>query len=264
MTPALAMLRTMQKYRRRVVASAGVELRKRYAGGVLGGLWMVIYPMLMLAAYVFAYVVVMRIETPGLTRGQSLVFIFCGLVPYIGISESMNGCILSIKQNLHFVRNAFLPVELLPARAVLMAMVTQAVATTVLVLMTFGFAQPRWALLALPLAMTLQFLVVLGVGWILAIMALVLPDISYLVNLGLLLLMFVSPIGFRPEMVPSSLQFVIALNPTAHVIGVYRAACLGIGSLTVSLAALAIAAAISVVVGGSLFDRLRDGLLADE
>ena len=53
-------------------------------------------------------------------------------------------------------------------------------------------------------------------------MTLLLPDVSYFVNLTLLFLMFVSPIGFKPEMVPEGLRFVVYLNPIHYLIEAYR------------------------------------------
>ena len=41
-----------------------------------------------------------------------------------------------------------------------------------------------------------------GFTWILSSMTVALPDVTYFVNLFVFLLMFMSPIGFKPEMVP--------------------------------------------------------------
>jgi lipopolysaccharide transport system permease protein len=35
--------------------------------------------------------------------------------------------------------------------------------------------------------------------------------------------MFISPIGFKPDMVPPALQFVIWMNPVTYLIEMYRA-----------------------------------------
>ena len=49
-----------------------------------------------------------------------------------------------------------------------------------------------------------------------------LPDVSYFVNFATMFLMFVSPIGFKPEMVPAHFRFMIYLNPVHYMVQLYR------------------------------------------
>ena len=51
-----------------------------------------------------------------------MLYVFAGLVPFLGTIEAINGAALSIKANMHLVKNVMLPIELVPVRTVLVAM----------------------------------------------------------------------------------------------------------------------------------------------
>ena len=49
-----------------------------------------------------------------------------------------------------------------------------------------------------------------------------LPDITYFINLFVFLLMFLSPIGFKPDMLPSKFAWVLYANPIYYMTEMYR------------------------------------------
>src|SRR5437867_8229200 len=132
-----AMLQIMLRDRRLLAAITRVELAKRHAGSVLGMSWVVLQPALLLSVYLFIYLVVFKIRFPGFSRFDYVLYVFCGLVPYLGFMEALTTGALSIKQNMHLVKNVMLPIELIPVRTVLVGMASQFVSIgLVLVLLT--------------------------------------------------------------------------------------------------------------------------------
>ncbi len=205
-----------------LVATTWVELIKRYSGSVLGKLWLVLYPSLFLCIYLFLFLVIFQVRFPGYSQLDYVVYVFCGLVPYIGFMEALNSGCVSVKQNIHLIRNVLFPIELVPVRAVLIAFVTQSVALGVLFVLLAINGSLSIHILWLPLVMVGQLLFTVGVVWFLSALAVGLPDVSYFTNLLGLFLMFVSPIGFKPEMVPSGFEFMLYLNPIYYLIEMYR------------------------------------------
>src|SRR5260370_23455236 len=65
------------------------ELVARYAGSVLGVGWALLTPLVMMAIYAVVYLVIFRVQVPGLTPGQYVLFIFAGLVPFLMTSEAL-------------------------------------------------------------------------------------------------------------------------------------------------------------------------------
>ena len=216
------MVRTLTRNARLLVAITRVELSKKYAGSVLGASWIILQPALLLSVYLFVYLVVFKMRFPGLSRLDYVLYVFCGLVPYLGTIEAITLGAVSIKQNIHLVKNVMLPIELVPVRAVLVASATQAVGLLVVILLSALNGTLTLHVLWLPVIWALQILMLFGVVWILSSVAVGLPDISYFINLFLFLLMWVSPIGFTVDMVPANLAGVLYLNPVYYLLDVYR------------------------------------------
>jgi lipopolysaccharide transport system permease protein len=249
---------------RRLLASiTRVELAKRHAGSILGLTWVVLQPVLLLSVYLFVYLVVMRIRFPGYSRFDYVLYVFCGLVPYLGFMEALTSGTTSIKQNIHLVKNVMLPIELIPVRSVLVGMVGQFVSLgIVLVLIAFsGSLTPRIVLL--PLAVLLQVMWLIGLTWILSSVAVVLPDITYFLNLFIFLLMFVSPIGFRTDMVPDRLRFTLYLNPVFYLTQVFRATLLATEHASVKVWIVYAAMSLGTFAIGSVFFRAFKDVLVD-
>ena len=194
----------MLRYRRILIATTKVEISKRYAGSALGLIWVGLYPLLLLGVYLFVYLVVFKMRFPGYSETDYVLYVFAGLVPYIGLSEAIQAGTQSIKQNIHLVKNVMLPIEIVPMRAVAAALVGQ----TVLLILVAGFAAMNGSLssfiILLPLVLALQFLFLLGIVFVLSAVALVVQDTTHFVNLSIMLMMFLSPIGFRADMLPKS------------------------------------------------------------
>jgi lipopolysaccharide transport system permease protein len=130
------MIRTLAHNARLLVAITRVELSKRYAGSVLGMSWLVLQPALYLSVYLFVYLVLFKGQFVGYTRLGYVLYVFCGLVPYLGTIDAISLGAVSIKQNIHLVKNVMLPIELVPVRAVLVASASQAVGLAVVILLS--------------------------------------------------------------------------------------------------------------------------------
>ena len=201
------MMDTIVRYRKILAAVTNIEIAKRYSGFAFGKIWVVLYPALLLGNYLFVYLVIFRMRFPDYSQFDYVLYVFCGLIPFLAISETLaTGCLV-LKQNLHLVKNVMLPIELIPVRSVLVSMVAQLASMGILLIMLGFHGNLTFHVLWLPFILVLQFFMLLGMLLILSLLALLIPDVSYFVNLLLLFLMFVSPIGFKPEMVPEKLRF---------------------------------------------------------
>lgn len=259
---ASAMTATLLENAKLLAAITRVELSKKYAGSVLGPVWLVLQPALLLSVYLFVYLVVFKVRFPGFSQLDYVLHVFAALVPFLGVIEGVNGAVLSIKANMHLVKNVMLPIELVPARTVLVAMAGESLALGLVIVLCAGSGVLSPYVLALPLALLLQGVALVGLAWILSGVGVALPDTSYIVNLFMFLLMFVSPIAFEPSMVPEGLRFVVYGNPVYYMIEIFRD-CL-IAGRDIDPRVWAIQAAISVtlyVVGAAFFRQFKNVLV---
>jgi len=260
---ALELLRTMTRYRRILAAVTRVEFAKRYAGSAFGMTWVVLYPLLLLGIYLFVYLVVFKMRFPGYSEMDYVLYVFAGLIPYMGFMESLTAGAVSIKQNIHLVRNVMLPIELVPVRTVAVALASEVVALLLILVLAAANGTLSLNVVWLPAVIALQVLFMLGLVLIVAALAVALPDISYFVNLSVLLLMFVSPIGFKPDMVPASFWPMIYLNPIYYMVDAFRMSLLQTQPMNMPVLGTFVVMSVGTFAVGAAFFRRFKGVLVD-
>jgi len=218
----LGIVRLLLQYRNTLSAVTRVELAKKYSGSVFGKVWITLYPILLLSIYLFVYMIVFKMQLAGSTRLGYVIYVFAGLIPYIGFMEAVTSGCTSLKQNMHLIKNVMLPIELIPARYVFVAMVGEFVGLIMLLVLIAANGGLSLRLFMIPLALGLQTIMLIGLVLVLAPLGVLLPDLAYFVNLAVLLLIFISPIGFTLEAVPSAFSFLIYLNPLFYMIDGFR------------------------------------------
>jgi lipopolysaccharide transport system permease protein len=257
------MVGIIYRYRRLLASITRVELAKRHAGSLLGMSWVVLQPALLLSVYLFVYMVVLRMRFENFSHFEYVLYVFCGLVPYLGFMEALTTGAVSIKQNIHLVKNVMLPIELIPVRTVIVGMASQFVSIGIVLLLVTAAGSLSWHVLWLPVVVVLQVMWLVGLTWILSSITVALPDITYFVNLFVFLLMFVSPIGFRPDMVPKNLMWTLYANPIYYMTEMYRDSMLNGRWPAVSVAAAYVVMCVATfAIGSAFFERFK-GVLTD-
>ncbi len=251
------------KYHRILWTTTIIEFDRRYAGSLFGKIWIFLHPLLLLSIYLFVYMVIFRMKFPGYSQLNYVLFIFCGLTPYIGFSEALTTGCLSVKTNIHLVKNVMFPIELIPVRTVLVSMVSQVISMGIVLILSVFEGLPSLHLMWLPAIFFLQVLFLVGLVWILACLAIALPDVSYFVNLFVLFLMFVSPIGYKPDMVPIALKLVLYCNPIFYMTEMYRASMLYGEFPNLIIALIYLIISVGAFGFGGLFFRKFKGVMVD-
>jgi lipopolysaccharide transport system permease protein len=241
-----ALVSNQWRFKRVLYASTKAELRKRYAGTLLGSLWPVLYPLLFLGAYLFVGTVVGGVRYPGTGRFDYVLFLFGGLVPFLYFMDTLTTSGAVIKQNIQLVKSVILPVDLIITRTVFVGLVGHLVGLALLVALGAANGSLTWRVWLLPIVVAIQLVWLVGIAWFVAPLGLMVPDVSHLVSLGSILLMFVSPIAFKPDSVPARFRVLLALNPITYMVDAYRWITIGPSAASVNavfvFAALATAA----------------------
>lgn len=260
---SIKMLNILYRYRHLLVSITRVEVTKRHAGSVLGMAWVVLQPALLLSVYLFVFMVVFQMRFQGFSQFEYVLYVFCGLVPYLGFMEALTTGALSIKQNIHLVKNVMLPIELIPVRSVLVGMTSQFVCIGLVLALVVAGNALSWRVVLLPAVVILQLMWLVGLTWIVSSLTVALPDMSYFVNLAVFLLSYLSPIGYKPEMVPPGFGFIIYLNPIYYLTEMYRGSILSgqwpSSQVTVIYVVMCL---VTFAMGAAFFERFK-GVLTD-
>lgn len=219
----------LTRYRQLTWEMTRREISERYAGQMLGSVWAIGHPVLLMGLYVFifAYVFPTRL---GLTEDMPrsfVVYILAGLIPWITFADAMNKSTVVVIGNASLVKQVAFPLEVLPVKVVLAACVTQLVATPILLGYAL-FVDPSglpWTVALLPVLFLLQLLAMIGVAYLLAAATVYLRDLREIVQVFTTAGLFLAPILYLPTWVEHAwppLRWVLLLNPFSHLVWCYQ------------------------------------------
>lgn len=245
------------------VALVRRDLRQRARGSVFPG-WSLALPLVaaLVSVGILGSVFRVRFSGPAGTEGVWLP-VLCGLLPWIQVHESVRRGVWAVVENAAWVRSVRFPLAVLPAQAVLGALLVEGVLLAALFPWLWGSA--GWeGLLGLAAVLPLQLLFTWGMALSVAAVQVYVRDLAAILTLGLPAWFYASPVLYAREHVPASLAWLHAVNPAASLIEAYRSALwLGEFPRPADLAALALWAAAAAAAGGWLLRRLGPRM-ADE
>lgn len=243
-----------------------VEMVKRdildpHAGHVLGGIWMVVHPLAMMGVYMFLFGVVMkaRIHQSHEMPLDYSAYILSGMVPWLAVQLAMTKAASVIVSNRNLVKQTIFPVEILPARAVISAMVPQAISLVALIIyVLFTHGGLFWTYLLLLPLLVLHLAFMLGISFVLSAVSVAVRDMKELVQVFSLVGIFLVPVVFLPDWVPAVFKPVIYANPFSYLIWCYQDV-LYFGRIAHPLAWVVtfILALVSLGMGSRLFGRVK-------
>ncbi len=216
------------QYREILFRTTSAEIRQKYAGSVLGLLWLLLSPFLLLAIYSLVYIVIFRIQPASLGRFEYVLYILSGLVPFLAFGEALTSGSSSLTQNRAILLNTVFPSELVPLRSVLATQAAAVVGLALVLAFSLSLGKLTWAVLLVPFVWLFQLMFVMGLVWVLSLASLVLRDIQQMLIFVTTILLIVSPIAYTNEMVPAAVKVVVFINPLSYfVIGFHEVIVFG-------------------------------------
>jgi ABC-type polysaccharide/polyol phosphate export permease len=239
-------------YRDLVRHLVGRDLRHKYKGSTFGFAWSLANPLLMAAIYTLAFEYIVRIQVPRFP-----LYLLSGLLPWTFFAGGLLAATSSIVDGAPLVRKVAFPRLVLPLSAVATQFV-QFVLTFAVVVPLAGW----WtggitvSVLAVVPAILLQLAFTAGIGLLLATAYVHARDTRHLAEVAVQLWFWLTPIVYAAEMVPASVATVLRLNPMAHFVAIYHAACLdGSWGAPGHWQAATLSAVIALGAGSLVFSR---------
>lgn len=200
-----------------LLRSVLVEIRVQHAGTVLGMVWIILGPFLLLSLYALIYAVVFNVRLPNFTQSEYVLNVFSGLVLFIAFTQAMMSATTSLSKEQKLIFSTF-PSEFIPTKAVAVSYLVLLPATFFVIIGDAIFSTPTWHLLLLPVVAILQFAFSIGFGCLLSLLGLVMRDISFLIQYLVIALLVVTPIAYTPDMIPAQIKMLLYLNPLYYYV----------------------------------------------
>jgi homopolymeric O-antigen transport system permease protein len=236
------------------------ELAARYRGSILGILWALLTPIVMIAIFTLIFAGIFKAKF-GASSSQwdYALYLFCGLLPWNAFQESLQLSASTVVSHANLVKRVVFPLETLPISICLASITNQLFGTFVLIVAIIILRREIHAtILLLPLVLLPQLVATCGISWLIASLGVFVRDIVQGIALVLMAWMYLTPIIYPESLVPERYRAAVNLNPFTPLVRNYRRFLLeGMSPDWRGLAYFAAFAAVAFVVGYWWFARTR-------
>jgi len=256
-------LRRALSQRPLVLALTRRELSARYRGGALGFLWSFVNPLLLLLVYATVFRLVF---TPRADVRPYALFLFSGVLVWGFVSAALHDAVETFRANGPLLRKTTVAPEVFPAacvgaRLAHLLLALPVLAGAIVWAAVRGSVRPGPSMLAFPLVLVLLALTVFGLALAVSALAVHFGDVRDIVANLLTLAFFLTPVLYPMSSVPERFRPWLRANPFATFFsGVHDTLFFFRPIPANDWAWMGGTAAVCLVAGAAIFERLRDTL----
>lgn len=254
-------LRELWEYRDLLYFLTWRDVKVRYQQAVLGIAWTVIQPLITMVIFSLIFGKLAKLPSEGLPYP---VFTYAGLLPWQLFSGAVLRTSTSLVGNANLLTKVYFPRLIIPISAVMSGLVDFLVSFLVLIgLMLFYGIIPKWEISILPFLVLFVLGTAFSVGLWLSALNVQYRDVQHIVPFLVQVWMFVSPVAYSLELVPTGIwRFIYALNPMAGVIQGFRWVLLGSRSPD-EMTLVSLAIVVLLIITGLYYFRKMEKSFAD-
>jgi lipopolysaccharide transport system permease protein len=201
-----------------LVRTTWVEIKSAYAGSVLGVIWVIMGPLLMLSVYALTYAVIFKVRLTTMTTAEYVLYVFCGIVPFLAFAQSLSNGTLSLSSNRAVMLNTVFPAEMIPLRSVLVGSASMVTGSAILLVADLTLSKPSFTFALIPVVMVFQLMFTTGICWLLSLVALLVRDLQQMLYFITMMLLIITPIAYTPEMIPDAMTGLMYFNPLFYFV----------------------------------------------
>ena len=213
-------VRELWRFRGFLLSMTRRRLLTEFDDQYLAILWAIGRPLLMVA--VFALLRNFSAAEMGVHIPYPL-YVYSGLVLWFFFAEALNQTATSIKQNAALIQKVYFPRILAPLSTILAELAILSISAIPLVLLLIYYGEPpSWRIILLPLVLLQITLLLFGAGCLFASLGLMSSDWDKFLSFALYVGLFVSPVIYSPQILPSNVLWIYSLNPLVGPLLAFR------------------------------------------
>ena len=245
----------LYKYKYLIQELVGRDIKKKYRRSVLGVVWSILNPLLMMIVTAMVFSTLFRFDIQNYP-----LYLLTGQVLFTFYAESTNFAMSSIIENGGLIRKIYIPKYLFPLSRVISSCVNLFFTFPALILIILATGKPfTLAMLSFVIPLALFFIFCLGVGLILSTMAVYFRDMFHLYGVLINLLSYATPIFYPEKIVPEQFILLLKLNPLYYFFKAFRMAVYdGVLPTAPLLFHCSIIAVVAFVIGCYVFKKYQN------
>lgn len=254
----LGMLRSIWAYRTFITSSIGNEFRSRFARSKLGGLWMIINPLVQVAIYALILSNVLAAKLPGIDNKYAYaIYLVAGTLGWSLFAEIVGRCLTVFIDQGNLMKKMRFPKITLPAIIIGSCLLNNLLlfVSAVIVFLLLGHTLTLAVLWLIPLMLAIVALAV-GIGLLLGVVNVFVRDVGQVVPILLQLMFWFTPVVYPANIIPSEYRSYLVWNPMLPIITSYHDVLVyGIQPEAMSLVYIGIISIVLALVGLFIFRR---------
>lgn len=235
------------------------DLKLKYRGSVLGFLWSLGNPLMLIVVYTLAFRYIL-----GIGDDRFVLLLLIGVLAWTFFANSMMMATGSIVDNAALVKSVFFPRAILPTASVLFNLAQYLLTLVVFlpIILTVFRVGPAAPMLLYPVFLLLQVTFTVGIAMLIGAGTAFYRDVRHFVEVALLLLFWMTPIVYRLEQVPARLRPVVFASPMSPYVIAYQRMFYDVRWPETSVWIACIAYAVgALAIGTAVFLSLEDRLV---
>ncbi len=211
-------LKDLYNYRELLKTNIKKDIGGKYKHSFLGILWSFVNPLLQIMVYAFVFQVILKSNIENYA-----VYLCCGLIPWQYFSAVvLRGAAIMI-DNANVIKKVYFPREILPISLVSSEGLNFLISTIIILgFVIFGGIGLSWNILWYFLILAIQFIVSIGVSFIVSSITVYFRDLIHILGIIMQLLFYATPIVYSMDAVPENFKWIVKLNPMSYLIDGYR------------------------------------------
>lgn len=204
-----------------------------YKQTVLGPLWLFLQPIFTSLVFFFVFTKVARLPTDGI---PPILFYMSGITMWTYFSDCFVKTSNVFVSNAHIFGKVYFPRLATPLSIVMSNLLKLLIQLTLLLIFMIGFyssgklsVYPNWTLVLLPFLICLMALLGLGMGIIFSSLTTKYRDLAFLIQFGIQLLMYSTPVIYPLSSTGGKLRTALTLNPLTGILETFRYSLFGQG-----------------------------------
>ncbi len=235
-----------------------------YKQTILGGAWFVLNPLLTTTIFTIIFGIVANISTDGI---PSFLFYMIGNTVWVFFATSLTQTSSTFIRNASVMGKVYFPRLTVPIATVAFAGLCFFVQFGVFLLIwtyywVTGRITPNLLVLGTPLLLIHEGILALGCGIIVSSLTTKYRDLQMLVQFGVNLWMYASPVVYSASSMPPKFRWLFMCNPMAPILEMFRFAYFGAGTCNWGAYCVSVAVtAIILVLGVVLFSKVEKNFM---
>jgi ABC-2 type transport system permease protein len=243
------------KYKNLLYNLVSRDIKVRYRRSVLGLLWTVLNPLLMMIVITIVFSTLFRQNIPNFP-----IYYLSGSLIFSFNSETTSNALYSIIGNASLMKKVYIPKYLFPLSKIVSGLVNLGFSLIAMfVVMIVLNVKFQLTLLLLPIPIFYTFLFATGLGFILSTITVFFRDVAHFYGVFVLAWTYFTPIFYPESILPAKVMMVMKINPMYHFVSYSRKLVLygTVPSMTENLVCLLLSASF-FIIGLYVFYKKQD------